>query len=176
MKAFTFFVFHYSDVKMSRIITFHFSDRKMSRFIIFHFSDVKMSQINTFQFSDVKMSRIITLHFSDGVKMESGGGQLLTWHSGCLTCSVCCQQVGLDNVVFKNSLFCKKCYIQSTLDSCDACTKLITGVGFGFRGKYWHDTCFGCDGCDTMFLDGKFAALRDRKLCICCARTAAGLG
>ena len=26
-----------------------------------------------------------------------------------------------------------------------------------------------------MFLDGKFAALRDQKLCICCARTAAGL-
>ena len=28
--------------------------------------------------------------------------------------------------------------------------QLITGVGFGFRGKYWHDTCFGCDGCDTV--------------------------
>ena len=33
------------------------------------------------------------LFFLDGVKMESGGGQLLTWHSTCLTCSVCCQQV-----------------------------------------------------------------------------------
>jgi len=111
----------------------------------------------------------------DGVKMESGAGELLTWHKRCLICSVCCQQVGLDNVVFKKSLFCKKCYIQSTLDTCDACNKLITGVGFGFRGKYWHDTCFGCDGCDTVFLDGKFAALRDQKLCICCARTAAGI-
>merc|ERR1712107_504011 len=99
----------------------------------------------------------------DGVKMESGAGELLTWHKRCLICNVCCQQVGLDNVVFKKSLFCKKCYIQSTLDTCDACNKLITGVGFGFHGKYWHDTCFGCDGCDTVFLDGKFLPCATRN-------------
>jgi len=108
---------------------------------------------------------------SDGVKMESDGGQLLTWHSTCLTCSVCCQHVGLDNVVFKNSLFCKKCFIQSTLDKCDACQKLITGVGFSFRGKFWHDGCFGCDTCDKIFSDGKFHALRDEKLCTSCAHS-----
>ena len=27
--------------------------------------------------------------FADGVKMESGAGELLTWHKRCLICSVC---------------------------------------------------------------------------------------
>jgi len=82
-------------------------------------------------------------------------------------------------------------FSSNSSKSQNICFQLITGVGFGFRGKYWHDTCFGCDGCDTarfrfswwkcsnetfqVFLDGKFAALRDQKLCICCARTAAGI-
>jgi len=112
----------------------------------------------------------IEIRGTDGVKMESDGGQLLTWHQSCLTCSVCCQAVGLDNVVFKNSLFCKSCYITSTLDKCDACKKLITGVGFGFRGQFWHDTCFGCDGCHKIFTDGKFHALRAQKLCQECVK------
>lgn len=110
---------------------------------------------------------------ADGVKMESGGGQVLTWHQQCLTCSVCCQTVGLDNVVFKQSLFCKKCYIQSTLDKCYSCTKAITGVGFGFRGKFWHDTCFGCDNCYEIFTEGKFHNLREQKLCTDCFKQSA---
>ena len=92
------------------------------------------------------------------------------------------------------TLRCKATLVRTSLyiKSCqNICFQLITGVGFGFRGKYWHDTCFGCDGCDTarfrfswckcsnqtfqVFLDGKFAALRDQKLCICCARTASGI-
>jgi LIM domain-containing protein 2 len=112
---------------------------------------------------------------SGGVKMEAGGGEVLTWHQACLTCSVCCQAVGLDNVVFKASLFCKMCYIQSTLDRCEECSKPITGVGFGFRGKFWHDTCFGCDNCQQIFSEGKFHALREQKLCPACLRAAAGL-
>jgi len=107
---------------------------------------------------------------SEGVKMESEGGQLLTWHQTCLTCSMCLQAMDLDNVVFKDSLYCKNCYVQKNLDRCDACKKLITGVGFGFRGKFWHDTCFGCDQCEKIFSDGKFAALREQKLCQDCIK------
>ena len=88
---------------------------------------------------------------SGGVKMHCESGQTLTWHEDCLQCSVC--QIGLrvDNVVFKQKLFCKSCYIEASLNKCDKCSEVITGAGYTFRDKFWHDTCFGCDRCEEIF-------------------------
>ena len=49
--------------------------------------------------------------------------------------------------------------------------QVITGPGYSFRGGFWHDTCFGCDHCDTVFPDGKFRILREEKLCDNCFRS-----
>ena len=59
-----------------------------------------------------------------GVKMSAKSGQVLTWHEECLKCSVCLLSVSLDNVVFKEKLFCKSCYIENNLNKCDKCTKV----------------------------------------------------
>ena len=59
-----------------------------------------------------------------GVKMNSESGQVLTWHEDCLQCSVCHLRVSLDNVVFREKLFCKSCYIEINLNKCDKCTKV----------------------------------------------------
>ena len=53
-----------------------------------------------------------------GVKMHSEGGQTLTWHEECLQCSVCSVRLQMDNVVFRDKLFCKSCYIQTSLNRC----------------------------------------------------------
>jgi len=100
-----------------------------------------------------------------GVKMSSESGQVLTWHQACLACSVCQANIKLDNVVFKEKLFCKTCYLDAILNKCEQCCKPIAGVGFTFRGKFWHDTCFACDACQAVFADGKFRNLREQKLC-----------
>lgn len=107
-----------------------------------------------------------------GVKMNSESGQVLTWHEDCLQCSVCRLTVSLDNVVFREKLFCKSCYIEHNLNKCDKCSKVITGEGYTFRGNFWHDTCFGCDRCDHIFRDGKFRILREEKLCDTCIKSA----
>ena len=52
--------------------------------------------------------------------MHSEGGQTLTWHEECLQCSVCSVQLQMDNVVFRDKLFCKSCYIQTSLNRCRA--------------------------------------------------------
>jgi hypothetical protein len=103
-----------------------------------------------------------------GVKMNSTNGQVLTWHEDCLQCSVCQAGISLDNVVFRDNLFCKSCYLDTIMDKCDKCAKPITGVGFTFREKFWHDTCFACDQCDRIFEEGEFRNLRDQKLCDTC--------
>eukprot|EP00092_Neocalanus_flemingeri_P020518 GFUD01022231.1.p1 GENE.GFUD01022231.1~~GFUD01022231.1.p1 ORF type:complete len:519 (+),score=136.93 GFUD01022231.1:269-1825(+) len=103
-----------------------------------------------------------------GVKMQSSTGKVLTWHKDCLQCSVCQSGISLDNVVFKDKLFCKSCYLDTILNKCDKCVKPITGVGFTFRGKFWHDTCFACDQCENIFEEGKFRNLREQKLCDDC--------
>jgi len=107
-----------------------------------------------------------------GVKMSAVSGQVLTWHEDCLQCSVCKARVALDNVVFRDNLFCKTCYLDTMLNKCDACMKSITGVGYTFRGKFWHDTCFSCDQCHNVFQEGKFRNLREQKLCDTCFRAA----
>ena len=56
--------------------------------------------------------------------MSAKSGQVLTWHEECLKCSVCLLSVSLDNVVFKEKLFCKSCYIENNLNKCDKCTKV----------------------------------------------------
>ena len=120
--------------------------------------------------------------------MHSDSGQTLTWHEDCLQCSVCQVRVQMDNVVFSDKLFCKSCYIETNLNKCDKCTKVfivdislmishtlsqvITGSGYTFRGKFWHDTCFGCDRCENIFPDGKFRILREEKLCDICFKSA----
>ena len=60
-----------------------------------------------------------------GVKMHSDSGQTLTWHQACLQCSVCQVTLSLQNVVFKEKLFCKSCYIESALNKCGKCVKVI---------------------------------------------------
>lgn len=107
-----------------------------------------------------------------GVKMNSESGQTLTWHEDCLQCSVCEVRLRMDNVVFKEKLFCKSCYIEASLNKCDKCCEVITGAGYTFRNKFWHDTCFGCDRCEEIFSDGKFRVLRGEKLCDKCLKTA----
>ena len=67
-----------------------------------------------------------------GVKMNSESGQVLTWHEDCLQCSVCHLRVSLDNVVFREKLFCKSCYIENNLHRCDKCDK-VTGKQPGAR-------------------------------------------
>ena len=127
--------------------------------------------------------------------MHSDSGQTLTWHEDCLQCSVCQVKVQLDNVVFSDKLFCRSCYIETNLNKCDKCSKVgvyyciviqchlyfflsnllsqvITGSGYTFRGKFWHDTCFGCDRCENIFQDGKFRILREEKLCDICFKSA----
>ena len=123
--------------------------------------------------------------------MHSEGGQTLTWHEECLQCSVCSIQLQMDNVVFRDKLFCKSCYIQTSLNRCrvggenifllqkylrfarcEACGGSITGAGYSFRGLFWHDSCFGCDGCGAVFPDGKFRVLREEKLCDTCFKSA----
>ena len=91
------------------------------------------------------------LCFPGGVKMHSESGQTLTWHEDCLQCSVCEVRLRMDNVVFKEKLFCKSCYIEASLNKCDKCGEVITGAGYTFRNKFWHDTCFGCDRCEEIF-------------------------
>jgi len=105
---------------------------------------------------------------SSGVKMASSSGQVLTWHEHCLECSQCNSKLDMSNVVFNEMLFCKSCYLDKMLEKCDKCKKSITGVGFSFRGKSWHDSCFACDKCGTVFEEGKFRALRNEKLCEAC--------
>ena len=56
--------------------------------------------------------------------MNSESGQVLTWHEDCLQCSVCQLRVSLDNVVFREKLFCKSCYIETNLNRCDNCHKV----------------------------------------------------
>jgi len=103
-----------------------------------------------------------------GVKMHSSTGQVLTWHQDCLHCSKCSNEVDLDTVVFKEKLFCKSCYLDTVLDKCDKCRQPITGIGFTFRGMFWHDSCFACDQCEKIFEEGKFKILREQKLCDTC--------
>ena len=55
---------------------------------------------------------------------------------------------------------------------CEACGGSITGAGYSFRGLFWHDSCFGCDGCGAVFPDGKFRVLREEKLCDTCFKSA----
>jgi len=107
-----------------------------------------------------------------GVKLHTDMGQTLTWHRDCLQCSVCQIRVSLENVVFKEKLFCKSCYIETNLNKCDKCSQVITGAGYTFRDKFWHDTCFGCDRCPQIFNDGKFRILREEKLCDNCFKSA----
>eukprot|EP00092_Neocalanus_flemingeri_P072415 GFUD01089154.1.p1 GENE.GFUD01089154.1~~GFUD01089154.1.p1 ORF type:complete len:114 (-),score=22.75 GFUD01089154.1:6-347(-) len=59
-----------------------------------------------------------------GVKMQSSTGKVLTWHKDCLQCSVCQSGISLDNVVFKDKLFCKSCYLDTILNKCDKCVKV----------------------------------------------------
>ena len=54
-----------------------------------------------------------TLIILGGVKMNSTNGQVLTWHEDCLQCSVCYAGISLDNVVFRDKLFCKSCYLDT---------------------------------------------------------------
>jgi len=103
-----------------------------------------------------------------GVKMNATSGAVLTWHEDCLQCSECRKGISLDNVVFKDKLFCKSCYLDTMLNKCDKCIQPITGVGYTFRGKFWHDTCFACDQCEKVFAEGKFRNLREEKLCDAC--------
>ena len=56
--------------------------------------------------------------------MNSESGQVLTWHDSCLNCSVCKITVGLDNVVFREKLFCRSCYRENNLNRCDKCSKV----------------------------------------------------
>ena len=56
--------------------------------------------------------------------MNSESGEVLTWHEDCLQCTVCHLRVSLDNVVFREKLFCKSCYIEHNLDRCDKCAKV----------------------------------------------------
>jgi len=102
-----------------------------------------------------------------GVKMTAKTGMVLTWHQSCLQCCTCSiQPIQLDNVVFKeDKLFCKKCYLDKVMEKCNRCMQPITGAAFSFRGKIWHDRCFGCDNCGEIFDQGKFRNLRDQKLC-----------
>ena len=65
---------------------------------------------------------------SDGVKMSAVSGQVLTWHEDCLECSVCKEGVTLDNVVFKDNLFCKTCYLETMLNKCDTCKQVSGGI------------------------------------------------
>jgi len=110
----------------------------------------------------------IELSGSRGVKMNSPSGQVLTWHEDCLQCCKCQAALNTENVVFNEKLFCKSCYVDTMLNKCDACVKPITGVGFTFRGRFWHDTCFACDICQTVFDEGKFRNLREQKFCDTC--------
>merc|ERR1712029_592860 len=103
-----------------------------------------------------------------GVRMNSPSGQVLTWHEDCLQCCKCQAALNTENVVFNEKLFCKSCYVDTMLNKCDACVKPITGVGFTFRGRFWHDTCFACDICQTVFDEGKFRNLREQKFCDTC--------
>jgi len=59
-----------------------------------------------------------------GVKMSAVSGQMLTWHQACLHCSVCSEGVTLDNVVFRDNLFCKPCYLDTMLNKCEQCRKV----------------------------------------------------
>ena len=77
---------------------------------------------------------------SGGVKMSAVSGQVLTWHEDCLQCSVCKAGVTLDNVVFKENLFCKTCYLDTMLNKCDTC-KQVTGAiinSFYFIFEYFR--------------------------------------
>ena len=65
-----------------------------------------------------------TLIILGGVKMNSTNGQVLTWHEDCLQCSVCYAGISLDNVVFRDKLFCKSCYLDTILNKCDKCEKV----------------------------------------------------
>jgi len=112
----------------------------------------------------------VELHGKGGIKMNSSSGQVLTWHESCLQCSDCKDDLNMDNVVFNEKLFCKPCYMNAKLNKCDTCSKPISAIGFTFRGKFWHDTCFACDECGKTFLDGKFRNLRSHKLCDECFR------
>ena len=78
--------------------------------------------------------------------MNSESGQVLTWHEDCLQCSVCHLRVSLDNVVFREKLFCKSCYIENNLNKCDKCHKVrrnsadrlsLTLVTLMSAGHHW---------------------------------------
>ena len=71
----------------------------------------------------------LTIIIIGGVKMNSTSGQVLTWHEDCLQCSVCQKEISMDNVVFRNKLFCKPCYLDTILNQCDKCEKVnISGI------------------------------------------------
>ena len=41
--------------------------------------------------------------------------------------------------------------LEVSLNKCDKCNEVITGAGYTFRDRFWHDTCFGCDRCEEIF-------------------------
>ena len=71
--------------------------------------------------------------------MSSESGQVLTWHQACLACSVCQANINLDNVVFKEKLFCKTCYLDAILNKCEQCCKVrrcLTQLGLVFHTHF----------------------------------------
>ena len=60
--------------------------------------------------------------------MNSPSGQVLTWHEDCLQCCKCQAALNTENVVFNEKLFCKSCYVDTMLNKCDACVKVMINL------------------------------------------------
>ncbi|XP_023345728.1 leupaxin [Eurytemora carolleeae] len=73
---------------------------------------------------------------------------------------------------FKNSPYCKNCYIERACEKCHGCCRPITDTAMKAMNNSWHGACFRCKECGVSF-EGKknFYSVEGEAVCGECIGT-----
>ncbi|XP_028819714.1 four and a half LIM domains protein 3-like isoform X1 [Denticeps clupeoides] len=95
------------------------------------------------------------------------------WHKECFVCTGCKTQLaGQPFTSQGESPYCVKCFSSLYAQTCEGCSKPITGFGDGkyvsFEDRQWHQQCFKCSQCSVSLVGMGFFPDRKRILCKDC--------
>uniref|UniRef100_A0A0N5AXP7 LIM zinc-binding domain-containing protein n=1 Tax=Syphacia muris TaxID=451379 RepID=A0A0N5AXP7_9BILA len=87
------------------------------------------------------------------------------YHFECTKCNTELEETAR---IFKNSLYCPKCYDRLCM-TCAACKHPIDNERSIFAlNKHWHVEHFVCSKCERILTDGKYHERKDRAYCESC--------
>ncbi|CAF1296940.1 unnamed protein product [Adineta steineri] len=106
-----------------------------------------------------------------GIETQGCIFQDITWHNTCFNCSICNKSLINDKFAYRNEkLYCRHCFIIEYAERCYRCNQTLEPGEkcTEYDKKFYHQSCFICNGCQQSLSNVDFRCRDQYFLCISC--------